>query len=88
MKLTVKDVLAVLIALLALGGVVVMWNAEAGGIPEAVTGAQDVVAYYQQAILPGLKQYSMALGAMFVAAGVAYILVGRQEEIATRPDKE
>lgn len=79
MKLTFKDILAVAIALVALAGVALMFMAEGQVVPDTFD--------YQTQVLPSLQKYCWALGSVFVAVSVAYILLGRQNDIATIVDE-
>lgn len=80
MKLCWKDVLAVLIGLVTLAGLAVMFVSE----PGAATSIED----YKAEVLPKLKQYAGALGAILFAVSIAYILLGRDNDVETRADEK
>lgn len=81
MKLCLRDVLAVVAALGALAGLAVMLNSEMSIQPVDSFNYE----HYKAVILPGLKQYSGAIGAILLAASAAYILLGYSNDIDTRP---
>ncbi len=88
-----RDALAVLIALAAFGGVAAMFLAESHVVlPMQVAPMATTLSVYGANVLPNLQKYSFALGAIFVAVSVSYILLGHEEEIATtsvaQPDKK
>ena len=101
-KLQPKDIAGILIALASLTAVVLMLNAEVGvsldaalkkmamhgGItnPALATSAQ-ITAAYQAYVLPNLQLYSLALGLLLLAVSIAYIMVGRSDDIVTSPDE-
>jgi hypothetical protein len=43
----------------------------------------QIVQEFNQKVIEGIKQYSMAIGAILLTVSIAYILLGSQEEIAT-----
>ena len=81
MAIRLKDVFAVL---LALGGLIIgvslMLPAESGVVvnPEQ---ANDLQGRLQ--MLASLKVYFQGIGAAFVLAAIAYMLIGQEEEIST-----
>ncbi len=86
MKLTLKDLgIIAVVLVLALGallwGVITMLGAE----PIAITGLD--FAAYQEQVLPGLKQYSLVLGVVLVLVSIAYIILGRENDIETSLEK-
>lgn len=90
MKLTGKDVLAILISLLSLAGLAVMFMAEGQVVLDVPAGtALDVVRQeFNTKVLPGVVQYALAFGLILLATSLAYIvLVGREEDIKTRADE-
>ncbi|HEY9745814.1 MAG TPA: hypothetical protein V6C99_06310 [Oculatellaceae cyanobacterium] len=84
MKLSFKDVLAVALALVAMTGLFVMWNAEISVVPGDTFNYQ----HYLKNVLPGLKQYATAFGAMLLAVSIAYILLGHDNDIETHIDEK
>lgn len=81
-KLTLGEIVAVIIAFAALIGLGAMLLAEgnimAGATPEV----------YQGEVLPALQKYSLAIGVIFLVVSISYILIGRSEEISTRLDDQ
>lgn len=83
-KITWRDILAVLIGLVALAGIVIMWNAEGGVVLEkAAADPSVIVAEFNAHVLPGIQKYSMAIGGILLAISVAYILLGAEDDIET-----
>lgn len=81
MKLGLKDILAVVVGLAALAGLAVMLNAEMHVVPTEGFNYE----HYKAVVLPGLKQYSAAFGAILLAVSVAYIMLGHENDVDTRP---
>jgi hypothetical protein len=91
--LTWKDMLAVVIALVALAGVGMMFNAEAGvwlqnslslqHLTAITASPDDIRKTFVQFVLPNMQNYSLALGLVLFGASVAYILLGRENDIET-----
>ena len=83
-SLTWREWLAFFISVAALLGPIMMWNAE--GLVKLANPAADpgaILADFQAKILPGIKQYSLAIGGVLLAISVSYILLGAQEDIST-----
>jgi hypothetical protein len=81
-KCSLTEIVAVVIALAALAGLVVMLNAEMQILPGVTT------ELFERQVLPNLQIYSLALGLVLLVASIAYILLGREEEISTTLDKQ
>jgi hypothetical protein len=81
MKLGLKDILAVVLGLVALAGLAVMLNAEMHVVPGDVFNYE----HYKSVVLPGLRQYAGAFGAILLAVSVAYVLLGHENDVETRP---
>lgn len=84
MKLKLKDILALIIGLSVIACLVIMLNGEANVVP----GPTFNYEHYVKVVLPGLKQYAGAFGIILLAVSIAYILLGSENDIATRPDKD
>ena len=84
---TWKDILAVLLGLSALAGLVVMFNSEAKVVLHNVSTPDVVLAQFNSQVLPGIKKYSLAIGAILLAVSISYILLGAQEDISTTLDE-
>lgn len=83
-SITWREWLAFFIGVAALAGPVIMWNAE--GFVKLANPAADpgaILADFQAKILPGIQQYSLAIGGILLAISVSYILLGAQEDIST-----
>lgn len=87
-ELTWKDYLAVLLGLSALAGLVIMFNAEGNVVLHNVSTPTIVVDQFNHHVLPGIKKYSLAIGAILLAVSVSYILLGAQEDISTIVDEQ
>lgn len=87
--LRLKDVLALVLALVVLIGLAVMFNAEGNVFLQ--NPAADPASIHREFfahVLPGIKQYSLAIGAILLAVSVAYILLGAEEDISTALDEK
>lgn len=86
-----RETLAVLItvvaAVMALSG---MWRAE-GHVDlkhlSSATNPAEIVAYFNHSVLPGIQDYSIAIGGLLLAVSIAFILLGAEEELSTAPDE-
>jgi hypothetical protein len=91
-KLSWRDVLAVLIAVLALAGIAAMFMSEGHVVlPDQVVPMADTLRTYIGSVLPNLQKYSFAFGAILVTVSISYILLGHEEEISTsvaQPDQK
>ena len=87
-ELTWKDYLAVLLGLSALAGLVVMFNAEGNVVLHNVSTPDVILQQFKQSVLPGMKKYSLAIGAILVVVSISYILLGAQEDISTTLDEQ
>jgi len=80
-ELTWKDIVAILLGLAALAGLVVMFNSEAKVVLHSVASPDVVLEQFKVQVLPGIKKYSLAIGAILLAVSISYILLGAQEDI-------
>jgi hypothetical protein len=76
------EIVAVVIAVAALAGLVVMLNSEIHILPGVTT------ELFESQVLPNLQIYSLALGLVLLVVSIAYILLGRAEDISTTLDKQ
>ena len=82
MPQTLKDILAVLLALAATGlGVFLMIRGE---LLTAATDSTDL--HSKKLMLDGLMMYFKGIGLAFLVAGATYILVGQEEHLSTTFD--
>lgn len=79
MKLGLKDILAVLLAVLATVGIFGMLNAEQWVIPGE---------HKFDVVLHGVVQYSWAFGWLLVLVAISLILLGWEEKVTTDPDQD
>ena len=86
--LTWKDIVAVLLGLSALAGLVIMFNSEAKVVLHNVATPDVVLAQFNAQVLPGIKKYSLAIGAILLVVSISYILLGAQEDISTALDEQ
>jgi len=88
--LRLRDVLALGIALVALlGGLVMMFNAEGSVfLQNAAADPAAIHTEFYAHVLPGIRQYSLAIGGILLAISVAYILLGAEEDISTELDEK
>ena len=83
-KFSVRDGLALLIALLSLGGLVVMFNAEGNMVlSQFAAPMTQTLQEYNGKVLPNLQAFSLAFGCILLAVSIAFILLGHEEEIST-----
>lgn len=88
MKLNWKDFLAVAIGLVALAGLVIMFNSEGSVVLQNAAGTPgQIVKDFNANILPAIQQYSLAIGAILFAVSISYILLGSQDDISTSPSE-
>ena len=87
-ELTWKDIVAVLLGLSALVGLVIMFNSEAKVVLHNVANPTVVLEQFNAQVLPGIKKYSLAIGAILLAVSISYILLGAQEDISTTLDEQ
>jgi hypothetical protein len=88
-KLSVRDWLAGLIALLSLAGLWVMFSAEGNVfLSHYAAPMQQTLGEYGVKVLPNLQRYSLAMGVILLAVSVAYILLGHEEDISTTLDEQ
>jgi hypothetical protein len=87
--LTWKEWLALGIGVAALAGIVIMFQEEGKVILEnADASSSEVARYFQTSVLPGMQNYSMAIGGILLAVSIAYILLGAEDDIATTMDEQ
>ena len=86
--LTWKDYLAVLLGFSALAGLVVMFNAEGHVVLSNVTSNEAVRDQFKAQVLPGIIQYSLAIGAILLAVSISFVVLGAQEDISTTLDEQ
>jgi hypothetical protein len=86
-ELTWKDYLAVILGLSALAGLVVMFNAEANVQLHNATTPTAILQQFNAHVLPGIKKYSLAFGAILLVVGISLVLLGGQEDISTSLDE-
>jgi hypothetical protein len=87
-ELTWKDYLAVLLGFSALAGLVIMFNAEGKVVLHNVATPDVILDQFNHRVLPGIKKYSLAFGAILLAVSVSYILLGAQEDTSTTLDEQ
>jgi hypothetical protein len=85
---TWKDIVAVLLGVAALAGLVIMFNSEANVVLHNVSTPDVVLAQFNAHVLPSIKNYSLAIGAILLAVSISYILLGAQEDISTTLDEQ
>jgi hypothetical protein len=87
-ELTWKDYLAVLLGFSALAGLVVMFNSEAKVVLHNVATPEVVLQQFNAQVLPSIKKYSLAIGAILLAVSISFVLLGAQEDISTTLDEQ
>ena len=78
-RIGTRDIIAVLISLAALSCLVIMFNAESHVVGDALA---------DPSVLEGLKKYSWGIGIAMVAAAIAFILMGHENDVVTAADEE
>jgi hypothetical protein len=84
----VKEVVAVLIGIVALLSLLAIWQAEGSVVLKG--GLSDpgaIVEQFNKVILPGIKRYSFAIGMAFLAVGISFVLIDGEDELATVSDE-
>ncbi len=88
-KLSWRDTLAVLLAVLSLVGLAAMFCAESSVVlPSKAAPMSVIFSIYGAHVLPALQKYSLAFGAILVVVSISYILLGHEEEISTVPGEQ
>jgi hypothetical protein len=89
-SLRLKDLLAILIAVGALiVGVPTMFNSEwYVALKNPAADPAAIRHEFLTHVLPGIQNYSLAIGAILLAVGIAYILLGAEEDISTSLDEQ
>jgi hypothetical protein len=88
-KFSVRDCIAIIIALASLAGLVVMFQSEGHVVLSQYAAPMSATfTEYGHQVLPNLQKYSLAFGLILLAASIAYILLGHEEELSTSLDEQ
>ena len=81
-----RDLLALLIAVIALIGIGLMWASETHIVMPDPGKSMDLVKHFNGIVLPALQEYSFGIGLTLVLVSIAYILLGHEEKLSTTVD--